>query len=187
MDIGGSQRGRGGWKPPREGGGVNNPHQGRPLRREQETQTYQACLRRKSSRCGPSRPRGSSGIMKWSSTNVNWSNLSAGRVSSAFLALTPPPPSLPMTEGHAGAELNTPPTVVVPAPASPLSNDLAPRVRGVHEVPQVVVGHDDPVRLLRQVEQEPEGGGAESSGSAGIKLPIIPRGRVGCSSTVVQL
>lgn len=40
--------------------------------------------------------------------------------------------------------------------SSPLLNDPAPRVRGVDKVPQVVVGYDDPVRLFRQVEQEPE-------------------------------
>lgn len=67
----------------------------------------------------------------------------------------PPPP--PMTRRGRTERA----TDVGPAPASPLSNDLAPRVRGVHEVPQVVVGHDDPARLLRQVEQEPGGGGRE--------------------------
>lgn len=37
----------------------------------------------------------------------------------------------------------------------PLLNDLAPGVRRVDEVPQVVVGYDDPVRFFREVEQEP--------------------------------
>lgn len=60
-------------------------------------------------------------------------------------------------------------------PASPLLDDPAPRVRGVHKVPQVVVGHDDPVRLLRQVQQEPEG--AERGGSDRRGTSRAPSGR----------
>lgn len=37
----------------------------------------------------------------------------------------------------------------------PLQDDLAPGVRGVDKVPQVVVGDDDPVCFLGEVEQEP--------------------------------
>lgn len=38
---------------------------------------------------------------------------------------------------------------------SPLLNDLAPGVRGVDKVPQVVIGNDDPVCFFCEVEQEP--------------------------------
>lgn len=43
---------------------------------------------------------------------------------------------------------------------SPLLNDPAPGVGRFHKVPQVVIGYDDPVCFLCQVEQEPDGGGA---------------------------
>lgn len=38
---------------------------------------------------------------------------------------------------------------------SPLLNDLAPGVRGVDKVPQVVIGNNDPVCFFCKVEQEP--------------------------------
>lgn len=140
----------------------------RTFRHQQETQTYQLCLRRKSLRCGPFRPRGSSGIMKWSSTKVNWSNLPVKRLRLATHLQHRPPD-----------ERAAPPRWIhtfLPR-TSPLLNDPAPRVRGVHKVPQVVVGHDDPVRLFRQVEQEPEGaetGGSDRSGTGRAPGTIPP-------------
>lgn len=40
--------------------------------------------------------------------------------------------------------------------SSPVLDDSPPRLRGAHKVAQVVVCDDDAVRLLRQMEQEPE-------------------------------
>lgn len=40
----------------------------------------------------------------------------------------------------------------------PFLDDAAPGNRGVDEVPQVVVGYDDAIRFLSQVEQEPVDG-----------------------------
>lgn len=40
---------------------------------------------------------------------------------------------------------------------SPLFDDVPPGGRVVQEVPQVVVGHDHPVALLRVLQHEPEG------------------------------
>lgn len=40
--------------------------------------------------------------------------------------------------------------------SSPVLNDSPPRLWGAHKVPQVVIGDDNAVCLLRQVEQEPE-------------------------------
>lgn len=108
-DVRGAQRGRGGWNRPGEREMLEQRCEKKPCRRQQEAHTYQLCLRRKSSRCGPLRPSGSSGIMKWSSTNVNWSNLSVTELrlataspgSQVVLVSLPPPTILWLKEPEA--------------------------------------------------------------------------------------
>lgn len=62
----------------------------------------------------------------------------------------------------------------------PLLNDLAPGFRGVEEVLQVVIRHDDAVRFFGEVEQKPE---QRRGGYISVLLAKLPPPRDGVLET----